>query len=354
MNQNNEFLAGVLRQAARALASYASRELLEKHPEAEKGFEPGPFAGWQNWLSVRLDELAAAISANRPQLFIAQVHWGKAVLEARGISPESFRHGLECLREVLVGELPEQVRPLASEYVGQALEAFDDPPADLSARLLPDTEMGRLASTYLLVLLEGDRRRASRLILEALDRGHDVRDLHLQVLLPAQEELGRMWLANEINVAEEHFASQTTKIVMAQLLPRATLQPSNGKTMIAAAVAGNQHDIGLQAVADFFEMDGWRTVLLGANVPARDLVQAVDCFAADLLGLSVSQTIQFQAVKTAIQAVRGSARDTKVKILLGGRAFTDPDDLAKELGADGYAALPAQAVALGRQLVGLD
>ena len=66
-----------------------------------------------------------------------------------------------------------------------------------------------------------------------------------------------MWLANEINVAEEHFASHTTKMVMAQLLPHATIQPSNGKTMLAAAVAGNQHDIGLQAVADFFEMDGW-------------------------------------------------------------------------------------------------
>jgi len=354
MNQNNDFLAGVLRQGTRALAGYASRGLLEKHPEAKKGFEPDPFVGWQNWLAVRVEELAEAIATNRPQLFICQVHWGKAVLQARGIPPESFRHGLESLQEVLAGELPEQVQTFATEYLDHALEAFDEPLADISARLLPDTEMGRLASTYLLVLLEGDRRQASRLILDALDRGQEVRDLYLQVLLPVQEELGRMWVANEINVAEEHFASQTTKMVMAQLLPRATLQPSNGKTMIAAAVAGNQHDIGLQAVADFFEMDGWRTVLLGANVPARDLVQAVDCFAADLLGLSVSQTTQLEAVKTTIQAIRDGERDTEVKILLGGRAFTDSDDLPQELGADGYAADPVAAVASGRQLVGLD
>ena len=163
-----------------------------------------------------------------------------------------------------------------------------------------------------------------------------------------------MWLANEINVVEEHFASQTAKMVMAQMLPRAGLQPANGKTMIAAAVAGNQHDIGLQAVADFFEMDGWRTVLLGANVPARDLVQAVDCFAADLLGISVSQTTQIEAVKTTIQAVRDGVQAVEVKILLGGRAFTDPEDLPNELGADGYAADAAGAVTLGRQLLGLD
>ena len=40
-----------------------------------------------------------------------------------------------------------------------------------------------------------------------------------------------------------------------------------------AAVAGNQHDIGLHAVADFFEMAGWRSILLGADVPAADLAQ---------------------------------------------------------------------------------
>ena len=354
MNQNNEFLSGVLRQGARALAGYASRELLEKHPEAEKGFQPDPFAGWKNWLAVRLEELAAAISANRPRLFISQIQWGKAVLEARGISPDSFRDSLVSLQDVLSSELAEHLRPPAVKYIDLALEAFDEPTEYLSSRLVTDTDLGRLASAYLLALLEGDRRRSSRLVLDALDRGQDVRDLYLQVLLPAQQELGRMWLFGEINVAEEHFASQTTKSVMAQLLARAKLQPSNGKTMLAAAVAGNQHDIGLEAVADFFEMDGWKTISLGANVPTRDLVQAIDCFNVDLLGMSVSQITQFEAVKTAIQAVRDGLKGTNVKVLLGGGALADPGDLEKELGADGYAADAVGAVALGRQLVGLE
>jgi len=354
MTQNSDFLAGVLRPAARALAGYAARDLLQKHPEAERGFEPDPFAGWQNWLAPRLEELAAAIAANRPRLFISQVHWATAVLEARRISPESLRKGLECLRDVLATELPDQVRSLATDYVDQALEAFDEPSVELSARLKPESEMERLAAAYLLVLLEGDRRRAGQLILDAVDRGVDARELYSQVLLPAQEELGLMWAADEVNVAEEHFASQTTKMMMAQLLPRASLQPANGRTMLAAAVAGNQHDIGLQAVADFFEMDGWRTVLLGANVPARDLVQAVDCFTADLLALSVSQTTQLEALKTAIQAVRDGSTRSEVKILVGGRALEDTDQLPNELGADGYAAHPATAVALGRRLVGLE
>ena len=353
MNQDNPFLTRVLSEAARAFAAYASGELLQTQPDAKQGFGPDPFSGWQSWLAVRVEELAAAVAADQPRLFTSQVHWAKAVLVARGISGEHFRAGLKCLRSVLAKELPEQVRSLADRYLNDALEAFDQQPTDVSARLLPDTPDGRLASGYLLALLEGDRRRASRLILDALERGQSVRNLYLNVLLPAQEELGRMWLASEINVAEEHFASQTTKMVMAQLLPHAAFQPPNGKTVLAAAVAGNQHDIGLQAVADFFEMDGWRTIQLGANVPIRDLVQAVDCFEVDLLGLSASQSTQLEIVRNTIQAVRAGPRGDVVKILVGGLAFAESGDLPEQLGADGYAPNPVEAVKLGRQLAGI-
>ena len=84
----------------------------------------------------------------------------------------------------------------------------------MSPQLLPDTAEGRLASEYLLAVLEGDRRRASHVILDTVDGGRAIRDVYLQVLLPAQREVGRMWLVGEVNVAEEHFASATTKMVM--------------------------------------------------------------------------------------------------------------------------------------------
>ena len=244
------------------------------------------------------------MAAEQPAIFTAQVQWAKAVLAARGFSTEHYRASLQCLQSVLSRELPENVHSLAAEYLAKALEAFDGEAAELTSQLPPDSPAGRLAAEYLLAVMEGDRRRASQMILDAVDQGQSVRDVYLRVLLPAQQEVGRMWLVGEINVAEEHFASATTKMVMAQLLPRAEFAPRNGKTMLAAAVAGNQHDIGLQAVADFFEMDGWRTIQLGANVPVGDLVQAVDCFEVDLLGLSASQATQFETLRETIAEVR--------------------------------------------------
>jgi methanogenic corrinoid protein MtbC1 len=353
MSQSSEFLAGVLKAGARAYAAYASNELVESHPEAKEGLGPDPFAAWQSWLAVRVEELAAAAAAEQPRLFTTQVHWGKAMLAARGVPAEHFRAALTGLKRVLAKELPEQVQSLAERYLDEALDAFDEQPADVRARLLPDTPYGRLASTYLLALLEGDRRRASRVALDAVERPETVRDIYLHVLLPAQEELGRMWLTGEINVAEEHFASHTTKMVMGQLLSHAEFQPPNGKTVLTAAVAGNRHDIGLYAVADFFEMAGWRTIQLGADVPIRDLVQSAECFDVDLLALSASLNVQIETVKSTILAVRNGPRGDALKIVVGGRAFADAINLPGEMGADGYAADPDDAVRLGGQLVGL-
>jgi methanogenic corrinoid protein MtbC1 len=249
--------------------------------------------------------------------------------------------------------LPEPVQPLATQYLDEAIGALDEQTVDLSAPLQPDTPHGQIASSYLLAVLEGDRRRASQVILDALDQSESVHDLYLHVLMPAQAELGRLWVTGEINVAEEHFASHTTKMVMSQLLSRAAFQPPNGKTVLAAAVAGNQHDIGLCAVADFFEMGGWRTIQLGADVPIADLVQAVEFFVVDLLVLSVSLNVQLDTFKSTIQAVRSSARGDVVNTLAGGLAFADSGNLAVEMGADRYAADPEEAVRLGGQLVGL-
>ena len=63
MSQNNEFLARVLRNGARAFAAYASGELLEKHAEAAEGLGSEPFSAWQSCLAARIEELAAAVAA---------------------------------------------------------------------------------------------------------------------------------------------------------------------------------------------------------------------------------------------------------------------------------------------------
>ena len=115
---------------------------------------------------------------------------------------------------------------------------------------------------------------------------------------------------------------------------------------------GNQHDLGIQVVADLFEMDGWRVIQLGSNVPADDLAQAVEFYDADLVALSVSLVTQLPALEETIAVVRKNQRGAAVKILVGGCGVMGAAELAKSKGADDYATNALEAVARGNALVG--
>jgi len=167
-------------------------------------------------------------------------------------------------------------------------------------------------------------------------------------------EIGRMWHTGEVSVAEEHFASDTAQMVIAQLQSRATMAPSNGRTMLAASVAGNRHDLGTRILANLFEAEGWRVVCLGGDMPGSDLAQAVIDFEANLMLLSATLHTQLRAVQKTIHLVRQRADERHVRILAGGLAFDEAPDLAKQFGADGYARSADEALDLGRQWFGLN
>ena len=106
-------------------------------------------------------------------------------------------------------------------------------------------------------------------------------------------------------------------------------------------------------MADLFEMDGWRVIQLGSNVPVDDLAQAVEFYDADLVALSVSLATQLPALEETIAAIRESQRGGAVKILVGGGGMMGAAELAKSKGADDYASNAVEAVARGNALVGL-
>ena len=135
-------------------------------------------------------------------------------LAARGIPADLLRTKLAALRGVLVEQLSPELSPLATDCLDRALAEFEGEPVGLTP-LTVATPGGELAAKYLVAVLEGDRRKASRLILKVAEEGRTAADLCLNVLQPAQEELGRCRVLGEINVAEEHFATATTRLIAA-------------------------------------------------------------------------------------------------------------------------------------------
>jgi methanogenic corrinoid protein MtbC1/DNA-binding XRE family transcriptional regulator len=214
-----------------------------------------------------------------------------------------------------------------------------------------DETLPPLADEYMKILLDGDRKRASRLILDAARSGLDVKTIYLTVLEPALREVGRMWSRSEINVAREHYFSTSTQTIMSQLYDYIETAPRNGHSVVAVAVGGDLHEIGIRMVTDFLEMEGWDSYLLGANVPVEHILRALKDRKADLLAVSATMIYNVDAVTNLIKAVRSDENCRRVRVMVGGLAFNRDDFLWREVGADGFARDAEDAVRVAIELV---
>jgi methanogenic corrinoid protein MtbC1 len=220
--------------------------------------------------------------------------------------------------------------------------------------LEPELDQGGpiTARQYLDLLLAGKRREASRQVLQAVEQqGMSVKDVYLKVFQPAQRETGRLWQRNRITVAQEHYCTAATQLIMSQLYPHLFTGAVAEHSLVACCVGRELHEIGMRMVADFFEMEGFDTYYLGASTPDADVIQAVQDQSADLLAVSVTMPFNLDLAARLIESTRNTPETSKVKIMVGGPPFVLDPDLVRKVGADATAADAAQAVETGRRLV---
>lgn len=352
MSERDDYTAALLDSAARALASDAAERLLEARPDLCARFEPDPFAGWMEHFTGRVAQLASALGVGAPEVFAADMAWSRSVFAARGVPEADLLASLDALEGAVGESLPgDAAKACAACFVAartRLSQPLDEPPA-----LRADAPSGRLAAEYLEAALEGDRRRAVERILRAVEEGADAREVYLDALVAAQREIGRMWHAGEITIAEEHAATATTELAMSLLHPRLRRVEPHGKTAIAAGVSGNAHRLAVRIVADMLECDGWRVVDLGADLPARDIVQAAADFRADLVCLSATLSTHLRALREVVAGLRKAPPTSGVKILVGGQAIDAAPEVWRDLGADASARDAMEAQRIARRLVGL-
>ena len=328
------------------LAARVAGKHLERNPEWLQRFgELGRVRCLED-ADFHLQYLIHAVRLSTPALFTSYVQWTRRVLEKRQIAWRDLQQNLELLRDEIERELGDDAVP-ARECIDAALNAG---PEDMQS-FLAGTAREPLARTYLTALLRANRRQAAEVIEGATQDGVSIRDLYLDVFQPVQREIGRLWQDNEISVAEEHYCTASTQALMAQFYPSILATPRKGQKVVVACVGNELHEIGTRMVADFFELDGWDGIYIGANTPTNALVDLVCRESPDLVALGITMTYHLGTASKVIERLRGDERCSDVKILVGGRVFQQHDDLWRSLGADAHAGDAAAAVTIGNELV---
>src|SRR3954451_2589934 len=327
-------VAAILDNSRRELAEAITDRHYQLHPELTERFGPAGRSHCRQDAEYHLSYLAAAVAAGTPAFFTEYVGWCKAMLGARRIAADDLAENLRTLREILKRSLPPDLCTLAVSPVNAGLDELARVSTAPSSRLAEDGgPLAQLAHDYLSALLRAERHLASSLILAAADAGTPIRELYLRVFQPSQHEIGRLWQMNQISVAQEHYCTAATQLIMSQLYPYIFSGEKRSRTLVAACVAGDLHEIGARMVSDLLEMEGWDTIYLGANVPASSIIQLMREREVNVLALSATMTIHVSAVARFIADIRDSQGVCSAKIMVGGYPFNIAPELWRRIGA---------------------
>ncbi len=350
-------MSTVRQQAAQAIRQKQNElaEIIVARQYASQGSVWKPFGDPGRAKSVRdsgyhLIYLAEALSAADHSLFSEYLAWVKVLFAGLNFSADVLPSTLKFMRQALDETLEPHLSLAAIEYLDAALLAYQQAPSILPSFIEDNNPLAGLTHGFIDALLRGDRQSASRMILAAAQQGTAIKDIYLYVFQSSQREIGRLWQTNQISVAQEHYCTAATQMVMSQLYPYIFASERNGHRMVVTCVGGELHEIGARMVADFFEMEGWDTYFLGANTPIEGVLQAVSEREADVLAISATMTFHVDKVSDLIAQLHHAGLDGRTKVLVGGYPFNIAPALWQSVGADAYASDAQQALIVAEDL----
>lgn len=213
------------------------------------------------------------------------------------------------------------------------------------------TSLSEIYKDYIEYLLEGKKTLATKLIIQSVKLGIDIRDIYMYVFEPALKHVGHLWELGKITVADEHYFSLVTEHIMSILYTYIDIYNKKNYSLAALSSSGERHTIGIRMISDLFEIEGWDTYFLGSNTPTNSIIKTIVKYDIDLLAISVTMDYHINSAQSIIHALRDTKDCKSIKIIVGGNAFNNDSKLWERIGADGFATTAVEAVNLGSKLM---
>jgi len=202
-------------------------------------------------------------------------------------------------------------------------------------------------------IVNGDAKKARSVTEAALAGGVAPMELIQDSMVPAMDEVGRLFEAEEYFVPELLLSGRAMKSAMELIKP---LLSASGQKMkfcvVIGTVKGDLHDIGKNIVASMLEGGGFEVIDLGTDVSPESFVAAVRDRNPHVVCMSALLTVTMPSMKLTIDALKTAGVRTQVKVLVGGAPVTQ--QYAREIGADGYSENANGAVGLVKNLLAGD
>jgi len=171
-------------------------------------------------------------------------------------------------------------------------------------------------------VVEGSRDGLLDDLTRKLDEGATPLEIVNGPLMRGMDEVGRLFNANQLIVAEVLQSAESMKAAVAFL--EGFMESSEVTTrgrMVLATVKGDVHDIGKNLVDIILSNNGFEVVNLGIKVAPHDLIGAIREHRPDAVGLS--GLLVKSAQQMVVTAEEMAAAGIRVPILVGGAALSE-------------------------------
>lgn len=230
------------------------------------------------------------------------------------------------------------VKTLEAEVIPRLVEAHRSMPVSdvLPEVCLCPPPTAADVEAFVQLVLRRDDLPVSACIDSLRNKGMSIEVLYLDLLAPAANHLGVLWLDDLCDFTDVTIALGRLQHLLQELSPAFGTEvefPANARRALLVPAPGEQHTFGLSMVAEFFMHAGWEVA--GGQGAYRD--EAVDMVRRewfDVIGFSVGSEARLDWLTACIGAVRQASRNKEIGVLVGGPIFTLHPEYAEQVGAD--------------------
>ncbi len=198
-------------------------------------------------------------------------------------------------------------------------------------------------------VLNGEKEGVVPIVENLLSEGIAPLEIGNKYLIPALEEVGKLFDKNIYFLPQVMESAEVMKIAFARIkrdLPK-NINNMDTVKILMATVEGDVHDIGKNIVATLLENNGFEVIDLGRNVKTEKIVEEAIKNKVDFVGLSALMTTTVGEMENVIKELKKNG--INVFSMVGGAVVNE--DYAKSINADIYAKNAMEAVEKIKQLI---
>ena len=203
------------------------------------------------------------------------------------------------------------------------------PRGDLSRLTMPAApdaaiELDAVRRGCLDAILEGDAKATRGILQRAYQDGVAIEMLADQVVSPVMAEIGHEWETQEIDVWNEHRATQTCAQALYEMKSSLEVRAERNRPVALGAAPEGDPYLLSTLLAQMVLLDaGWHAINLGPNTPFASLLKAARELKPRLVWLSVSHLADANRFQEEYRAFFHALEPTGVAVAVGGNALVE-------------------------------